>query len=337
MGLTAAVAGASGYAGGELLRLLAGHPHIDIGPLAAGASAGQRVTAVHPQLVSLGDRSFAPTEPRALEADLVFLALPHGESAAIARGLPGGPVVIDLAADHRLADADQWANYYSGAHAGRWQYGLPELPGHREDIAKSRRIAAPGCYATAVILALAPLLRAGLVAAEDVVVTAASGASGAGRAAKDHLLASQVMGDVSAYKVAGTHQHIPEIAQALEIRTLTFTPLLVPMPRGILATVTARTKPGIDTGVLHETMDEAYAGEPFVHVLPEGTWPHTAATVGTNAAQLQVAADTGAGRATVVCAIDNLGKGAAGQAVQAANIALGLPETSGLSTDGVAP
>ncbi|MDX6197506.1 MAG: N-acetyl-gamma-glutamyl-phosphate reductase [Actinomycetota bacterium] len=338
MGMTAAVAGASGYAGGELLRLLLGHPDLELGPLAAGSAAGLPVTDIHPQLPALADRVFVATDAAALaEADVVFLALPHGESAALAAQLPPDVPVLDLGADHRLADADAWQRFYGTAYAGQWPYGLPEL--FRGDLVGARRIAVPGCYPTAVSLALAPLIARGLVDVEDLVVVAASGTSGAGRGAKAHLLGSEVMGDVSAYKV-GAHQHTPEIRQTLSRVSgrdvsMSFTPVLAPMPRGILATCTART--ALDGDALRAALQEQYAAEPFVHVLAPGRWPHTAATVGSNACQLQVTVDADAGRAVVVSAIDNLGKGAAGQALQCANIVLGLPEETGLTSSGVAP
>jgi N-acetyl-gamma-glutamyl-phosphate reductase len=338
MGMRAAVAGASGYAGGELLRLLLGHPDFEVGPIAAGSSAGRAVSELHPQLPTLADRTFAATEPALLaEADVVFLALPHGESAAIAGQLPPELPVIDLGADHRLGDAADWDRFYGTPYAGHWPYGLPEL--FRDDLRGASRIAAPGCYPTAVALALGPLLFAGLVDSADLVVVAASGTSGAGRAAKPHLLGSEVMGDLCAYKV-GAHQHTPEIRQTLgrlagDEVSLSFTPVLAPMPRGILATCTARTTASEEQ--LRAALAERYADEPFVHVLPVGQWPHTAATVGSNSCQLQVAVDADAGRAVVVSAIDNLGKGAAGQAVQCANLALGLVEDAGLSANGCAP
>ncbi|MCU0265038.1 MAG: N-acetyl-gamma-glutamyl-phosphate reductase [Actinomycetia bacterium] len=343
MGMRAAVAGASGYAGGELLRLLLGHPDLGVGPLAAGASTGQPVPSVHPGLAPLADRTFGPTDPDLLaDADVVFLALPHGQSAAIADTLPAGLPVVDLGADFRLADHAAWERYYGGPHAGTWTYGLPELPGARDAVAASTRVASPGCYPTAVALGLAPLLAAGLVGPDDVVVVAASGTSGAGRSASDALLGSTVMGAVAAYKAGGVHQHTPEMEQTLSRAagaavTLSFTPLLAPMPRGILATCTARLAPGTTTTALRAALTAAYDHEPFVHLLPEGTWPTTKATVGSNAAVLQAAADTHAGRAVVTVAIDNLGKGAAGQALQNANLVLGLPEGAGLSTVGVAP
>jgi len=338
MGMRAAVAGASGYAGGELLRLLLSHPALEIGPLAAGSSAGLPVTDLHPQMPALANRTFAATDAATLaESDIVFLALPHGESGPLVAQLPPDLPVVDLGADFRLGDEAAWQRFYGTPYAGQWPYGLPEL--FRDDLRGATRIANPGCYPTSVALALAPLLAAGLVQPQDVVVVAASGTSGAGRAAKPNLLGTEVMGDLSAYKV-GAHQHSPEIRQTLSRVagadvSLSFTPVLAPMPRGILATCTARTT--ATEAELRAALVEQYDDEPFVHVLPAGRWPHTAATAGSNACQLQVTVDADAGRAVVVSAIDNLGKGAAGQAVQCANLALGLDETAGLSSAGVAP
>ncbi|HLL68397.1 MAG TPA: N-acetyl-gamma-glutamyl-phosphate reductase [Micromonosporaceae bacterium] len=338
MGVGVAVAGASGYAGGELLRLIAGHPGLDLVAATAHGNAGARVGEVHPHLVTLGDVVLAATEPAALAgADLVFLALPHGQSAAIAAQLPPTTRIVDLGADHRLTDPAAWTRYYAGPYAGSWAYGLPELPGQRAVIAAAARVAATGCYAVATILALGPLLAAGLAAPGDVVVVAASGTSGAGRAAKVHLLGSEVMGDLSPYKV-GAHQHVAEIKQATGATTLSMTPVLAPMPRGILSTVTALpAQAGVTVEAVRAALAAAYADAPFVHVLPEGSWPHTAATFGSNACQLAAAVDVDSGRLIVTSAIDNLGKGAAGQAVQCANLMLGLPETAGLSANGVAP
>jgi N-acetyl-gamma-glutamyl-phosphate reductase len=341
--IVAAVAGASGYAGGELVRLLLGHPAYVVGPLAAGSNAGAQVTDLHPHLTGLSGRTFIATDADALsDADVVFLALPHGESGSIAASLSRDVLVVDLGADHRLEQPEAWTAYYGGTYAGHWTYGLPELPGRREQIAGSRRIANPGCYPTGVIIGLSPLLEAGLVEPTDLVVVAASGTTGAGRKATDALMASAVMGQMSSYKVGGAHQHTPEIEQALgwssrEAVTLSFTPLLAPMPRGILATSTARLSDGVTTEELHEVLHAAYADESFVHVLPPGVWPQTGATLGSNAVHLQVAADAHSGRAVVVSAIDNLVKGAAGQAVQNANIALGLDEAAGLGAIGMAP
>lgn len=342
MAHSVAVAGASGYAGGELLRLLLAHPDLEPDLIAAGGKAGVPLADVHPQLVPLAGRSFAGTDASELARhDVVFLALPHGESERIAAQLPATTLVVDLGADHRLADAADWERYYGSGHAGSWLYSLPELPGVRAQLAGATRVSVPGCYATAISLSAWPLLAARLIEPELVVV-AASGTSGAGRKPSDGLLATEVMGSMKAYKVGGVHQHTPEIEQALRqaagvAATLSFTPMLAPMPRGILAVTTAALRPGVAEADLRAALADAYAGEPFVHVLPAGQWPTTAATVGSNAAILQVAADAHAGRATVVTAIDNLGKGAAGQALQCANLALGLPEAAGLSAVGVAP
>jgi N-acetyl-gamma-glutamyl-phosphate reductase len=343
VGRTAAVAGASGYAGGELLRLLLTHPGLAVGPVAGGTSAGRPVTELHPQLPQLAGQLFAPTEAAVLaQADLVFLALPHGRSAALVAELPPELPVVDVGADFRLTSAAAWSAYYGGSYAGSWPYGLPELPGARAALAGQARVANPGCYATAVALALAPVLGAGLVEATDVVVVAASGTSGAGRSLKPHLLGSEVMGALSAYKAGGTHQHTPEMEQSLTAAagrdvTLSFTPVLAPMPRGILATCTAVLADGTTEAALRDALHAAYDDEPFVHVLPEGGWPTTAAVLGSNSVHLQVAADTHAGRAVVVAALDNLVKGAAGQAVQNANLVLGLDETAGLPVAGIAP
>jgi N-acetyl-gamma-glutamyl-phosphate reductase len=337
VGVKVAVAGASGYAGGEVLRLLAGHPEFEIAVASAHAQAGTPVTEVHPHLREL-DLIFAATDPAELaEADLVILALPHGQSAALAAQLSDRVRIVDLGADHRLRDAQAWAEYYGGTHAQAWTYGLPELPGQREAIAGSARVANTGCYAVATILALAPLLESGIASADDVVVVASSGTTGAGRTPKAHLLASEVIGDVSTYKV-GAHQHTPEIKQASGAHTLSLTPILAPMPRGILATVTAiPTAAGTSADDVRDVLRQRYQGEPFVRVLPEGVWPRTSATLGSNACHLQATVDADSGRLLVLSAIDNLGKGAAGQAVQCANLMFGLPETSGLTAIGVAP
>jgi len=353
MGARVAVAGASGYAGGELLRLLAGHPDLELGAVTADSNAGRRVGDVHPHLAglpSLAGRSFdAAAAGPGSGCDLVFLALPAGQSAAAAAQFGPQVRIVDLGPDFRLAEASAWARHYQAPYAGRWVTGLPELPGVRERIRAATRVAVPGCYATAAIVALAPLAAAGLIEPDDIVVVAASGTSGAGRVAKPELLGSEVMGAVSAYQAGGAHRHTPEIEQALAESgpgrcTVSFTPMLAPMPRGILATCTARLTPAAGAGEpepgtarLREALARGYAGEPFVCLLPDGRWPTTAAVAGSNGVHLQAAADPRTGRATVVTAIDNLGKGAAGQAIQNANLMLGLPETAGLTATGVAP
>jgi N-acetyl-gamma-glutamyl-phosphate reductase len=340
MGVRTAVVGASGYAGGELLRLLAAHPTLDVVTLVAGASAGRPLGEVHPQLVTLADLPLVDTSaPELAAAEVVFLALPHGASAAVVGALASDAVVIDLGADFRLADPAAWTRWYSGAHAGTWPYGLPELPAGRQAIAGATKVANPGCYATAVALGLAPLLEADVIEPADIVVVAASGTTGAGRTPTVNLLASEVMGDVTTYKLAGAHQHLGEMRQTLgavagEAVSMSFTPMLVPMPRGILATCTAKVRGGIGQPELRAAFAR-YESELFVTVLTEGVSPHTAATIGSNSAHLQVSFDADAGRAVVVVAIDNLGKGAAGQAVQNANLLLGLPEDTGLSVNGL--
>ncbi|MGP4110899.1 N-acetyl-gamma-glutamyl-phosphate reductase [Streptomyces sp. 4N509B] len=337
-----AVAGASGYAGGEALRLLLQHPEVEIGSLTGGANAGQRLGTLQPQLLPLADRELAPTTPETLAGhDVVVLALPHGQSAEVARQLGEETLIIDCGADFRLHSAADWERFYGSPHAGTWPYGLPELPGARERLKGATRVAVPGCYPTAVTLALFPAYAAGLAESEAVVV-AASGTSGAGRSAKQHLLGSEVMGSMSPYAVGGGHRHTPEMVQNLsavagEAVTVSFTPTLAPMPRGILATCTARARPGTTPAALRGAYEAALGPEPFAHLLPEGQWPTTAAVLGSNAAHVQVTLDEAAGRIVAVSAIDNLTKGTAGGAVQSMNIALGLPEELGLSTIGVAP
>jgi N-acetyl-gamma-glutamyl-phosphate reductase len=342
MTVNIAVAGASGYAGGELLRLLLTHPEVEIGALTAASSAGTKLGVHQPHLVPLADRVLAETTPETLAGhDVVFLALPHGHSAGIAAQLGPDVLVVDLGADHRLADAADWQRWYGGDHAGQWPYGLPELPGAREKLAGTKRVAVPGCFPTGGSLALAPALAAGLVE-PHVTVVAVTGTSGAGKSLKPNLLGSEVMGSASAYGVGGAHRHTPEFAQNLsavagEHVTVSFTPVLAPMPRGILTTASAPLRPGVDEASARAAYEKAYDAEPFVQLLPAGAWPATASTLGSNNVQLQIAVDTDARRLVVVAAIDNLTKGTAGGAVQSMNLALGFPETTGLSTVGVAP
>lgn len=348
MGVSVAVAGASGYAGGEVLRLLLGHPELEVGAVTAYANAGTKVGQHHPHLTPLADRTFQATTPESLAGhDVVVLALPHGQSGEIAARLPADTLVLDCGADHRLADAEAWQAFYGTDHAGSWPYGLPELTRRdgtkqRDALVGARRVAVPGCNVTAVTLALAPGLAAGVVEPADIVTVLACGTSGAGRSLKPHLLASEVMGAAAPYAVGGVHRHVPEIEQNLTVAadspvTVSFTPTLVPMSRGILATTTARLADGVTGSDVRDAWEAAYADEPFVHLLPDGQWPTTAAVQGANTAHVQVTVDERVGRVVAVAAIDNLTKGTAGAAVQCLNLALDLPETLGLPMTGVAP
>lgn len=342
-----AVAGASGYAGGELIRLLLQHPQVVLGSLTAASNAGATLGSVHPHLTPVADRVLEDTTAEVLAGhDVVFLALPHGHSATIARELPDATVVIDAGADFRLRRAQDWTTFYDTPYAGTWPYGLPELPSRhgtgRDVLRGASRIAVPGCYPTAVSLALAPGLVAGVLQPRDIVIVAASGTSGAGKSLKAHLLGSEVMGAMSPYGVGGVHRHTPEIEQNLSAAAgvpvqVSFTPTLAPMSRGILATCTAPVTPGTSAEQVRAAWTQTYADEPFVHVLPPGQWPTTASVLGSNSVQLQVALDERVGRVIVTSAIDNLTKGTAGGAVQSMNLALDLPETLGLPVAGVAP
>jgi N-acetyl-gamma-glutamyl-phosphate reductase len=341
-----AIAGASGYAGGEVLRLLLAHPDVTIGAVTAHSNAGDRLGDHQPHLLPLAERILEPTTVEALAGhDVVFLALPHGQSHEIAAQLSDDVVVIDCGADHRLTDPIAWQRFYGGggpdSWPGAWPYGLPELPGAREALRGTRRVAVPGCYPTVSTLAAAPALAADLVE-PDVVIVAASGTSGAGKAPKVSLLGSEVMGAASAYGVGGVHRHSPEMVQILTAAAgapvrVSFTPVLVPMARGILATASAPLRSGVGVEDVRAVFEKAYGDEPFVTLLPAGNWPTTAATLGANTVLLQVAVDADAGRAVVVGAMDNLTKGTAGAAVQCMNLALGLAETTGLPLVGVAP
>ena len=334
-----AIVGASGYAGTELLRLLLEHPKFEVSVITAHSNAGELISSVAPQLSKLGDRRFEKFDLTKVNAcEIVFLALPHGESAALIAQFDPSIKIVDLGADFRLTSANQWVKYYGGAHAGTWTYGLPELPGKRDQIKKATRVANPGCYATSISLAIAPAL--GLVDSSDIVVVAASGTTGAGRSAKVNLIGSEVMGSLSSYKFGGVHQHTPEIEEALtqvagsEVK-ISFTPILAPMPRGILSTVTAKLTASATTETMHALYTKAYTADEFVTVLPIGQMPKTNSVIGSNHVQLQVAIDAHTNRLIISAAIDNLGKGAAGQAIQNANLICGLPENAGLETLGL--
>lgn len=345
--MSVAVAGASGYAGGEILRLLVSHPEVTIGAVTAASSAGDRLGRHHPQLAPLADRVLQPTSAQTLAGhDVVFLALPHGASAQLAAELPADVTVIDCGADFRLADPAAWQEFYGSAHAGTWVYGMPELVieggvKQRTQLIGASHVAVPGCYPTATSLALAPAFASGVVTG-DVVIVAASGTSGAGRSLKPHLLAAEAMSSMSPYGVGGVHRHTPEIEQNLaraggRATAVSFTPTLAPMPRGILATCSAKVTPGTTTAQVRAAYAEAYDEESFVQLLPEDSWPTTGAVLGSNNVQVQLIVDQRVGRLVVVAAIDNLTKGTAGGAIQCLNLACGFDETLGLPTTGVAP
>ncbi|KQR20943.1 N-acetyl-gamma-glutamyl-phosphate reductase [Microbacterium sp. Leaf151] len=349
MTLSVAVSGASGYAGGEILRLLAAHPDIEIRTVTAHSSAGQPLVAHQPHLRSLAHLELQATTPEVLAGhDVVVLALPHGQSAQYTDALADTPLVIDAGADHRLTSPADWATFYGGDHPEPWAYGVPELTvggvKQREHLRGATRIAAPGCNASTVALSLAPGVAAGVIDPGDIVSVLAVGPSGAGKAAKTNLLASEILGSANPYAVGGTHRHIPEIRQALVAAgapadgiRLSFTPVLVPMSRGILATSTAPIRAGATDAEIRAAWEAAYADEPFVELLPAGVFPRTADVLGANIASLGLAIDRGANRVIVVAAVDNLVKGTAGAAVQSMNIALGLDEATALPLNGVAP
>ncbi len=329
------VIGASGYAGGELLRLLAGHPEFEVCCVTAHSNAGELITAVHPQLNSYSGQKFSSFSAGDFDCcELIFLALPHGESAAVISSLNPKAKIVDLGADYRIQDGVKWTQYYGGTHAGTWTYGAPELGGARDAIKKSSRVANPGCYATAIALGTAPAAK--IADVSDVVVVAASGTTGAGRNAKINIIASEVMGSLTSYKFGGVHQHTPEIEEAITRATgvstaISFTPILAPMPRGILATITMKVNSTITTEEAHKIYADAYKGEEFVKVLPIGQMPQTSSVLGSNYVAMQVAVDAHTNRLIISVAIDNLVKGAAGQALQNANLICGLPENMGLT------
>lgn len=333
------VIGASGYAGGELLRLLAGHPEFEVCTVTAHSNAGELITSVHPHLTSYVGQSFNDFKARDFDCcELIFMALPHGESAKVIHQLGKDVKIVDLGADYRLESPEKWAKYYGGSHAGTWTYGAPELPTAREKIKTSTRIANPGCYATAITLGTAPA--AAIADLSDVVVVAASGTTGAGRTAKINLIGSEVMGSLTSYKFGGAHQHTPEIEESLQRATgskalVSFTPILAPMPRGILATITVKLNAGVSAAQVRKTYEHAYSSEPFINLLPEGVMPKTSSVTGSNMVAIQIAIDEHTNRLIVSVAIDNLVKGAAGQAIQNANLICGFSETLGLTQAGL--
>lgn len=351
MTFTAAIAGASGYAGGEILRLLSAHPYIRITTVTAHSQAGSSLGVVQPHLRSLADMTLVETTAANLAGhDVVFLALPHGHSGAIAaevHALSPETILVDCGADHRLHDQAPWDQFYGGDYHPAWTYGVPELlvdgAKQREALRTTKRIAAPGCNASTVSLALAPGIAAGVIDPRDLVAVLAVGPSGAGRALKTNLLASEIMGSASPYAVGGVHRHIPEIQQALREAgaaqpvTLSFTPVLVPMSRGILATCTARLGAEVDQEQLRRIWQDTYGDEEFVELLPAGQHPATAYAQGANTLLLSLTLDKAANRVVVIAALDNLTKGTAGAAIQSVNLAMGLPENAGLTRNGVAP
>ncbi|MBD3943728.1 N-acetyl-gamma-glutamyl-phosphate reductase [Microbacterium sp. NEAU-LLC] len=359
MTYSVAVSGASGYAGGEILRILAAHPDVEIRTVTAHSNAGQPLIQHQPHLRSLAHLTLQDTTPEILAGhDIVFLALPHGQSGQYTDALGDTPLVIDAGADHRLESVADWDAFYGGDFHEPWVYGVPELPvagaKQRERLVGATRIAAPGCNASTVSLSLAPGVAAGVIDPSDIVTVLAVGPSGAGKSLKPNLLASEILGTANPYAVGGTHRHIPEIRQALaaaraaaaapaagtapdEGIRISFTPVLVPMARGILATSTAPIVPGVSDGEIRAAWQAAYGDETFVQLLPAGQFPRTADVLGANTALLGLAIDRAANRVVVVTAVDNLVKGTAGAAVQSMNIALGLPEGTALTVNGVAP
>jgi len=330
-----AILGASGFVGGELLRLIAAHPELAPAKLFGESKAGQLLGAVHPHLAAACPQAVIEKFDGALDGiDLVFAALPHGHSQRIAAAiLDSGIPFVDLGADFRLDDTATYERWYGHAQEapellGRFVYGIPEL--NREAVKSARAVAAAGCYATAAILALKPLVDAGIVKPESLIVDAASGVSGAGREAKEATGFSTVDGSFSAYGLLN-HRHTPEMEMAIG-GTILFTPHLVPMTRGILATCYGEALGPCDPLAV---LRKAYAGEPFVHVTDQP--PATKWVTGSNGVQLTARYDERTGRILVLSALDNLGKGAAGQMIQCANLMLGLEETAGLTTIGVYP
>ncbi|MBE7339232.1 MULTISPECIES: N-acetyl-gamma-glutamyl-phosphate reductase [Corynebacterium] len=347
MSISVAIAGATGYAGSEILRLVLSHPaylsgDLRIGALTGHSNAGERVSELMPHLPQLADRVIEDTTPEVLAGhDIVFLGLPHGHSAEIGRQLGESVTVIDCAADFRLRNKEDWDAFYGGEYAGAWPYGIPEVPGNREKLQGSNRVAVPGCFPTTITLGALPAVAQGLIE-PDLSVIAITGVSGAGKKASVAQLGAETMGNLKAYKPGGTHRHTPEVLQNLhpftqEPVSVSFTPVLAPLPRGILATITAPLKGGVDKRRVAQAFREFYADEPFCLVLPEGQQPQTQNVVGSNMVHIQAHVDERANRLVITAALDNLCKGTAGAAVQCMNLTLGWEETLGLPQAAVAP
>ena len=333
-----AILGASGYTGAELMRLLLRHPHVRIAALTGERQAGKPLADVFPHLAPYDLPDLVKIDQVDWSGiDFVFCALPHGTTQAVIAALPHTMKVADLSADFRLADVDTYATWYGHAHQApdlqkEAVYGLCEV--NRGGIRNARLVAVPGCYPTAAQLPLIPLLTSDLIEVEDIIIDAKSGVSGAGRDAKQGSLFTEVAEGIHAYGIA-SHRHAPEIEQGLSLAAgrdvlVNFTPHLMPMSRGILATTYVRLKPGVTAADLRTALAERYAGEPFVRLLPEGAAPQTRHVRGSNLCLINVFADRLPGRAIVISAIDNLVKGASGQAVQNFNLMTGAVETTGL-------
>ncbi|WP_122820001.1 N-acetyl-gamma-glutamyl-phosphate reductase [Varibaculum vaginae] len=347
------IIGASGFAGGEILRIVAAHPNFEVDQLCASSSVGKKLGEFHPHLPQLAQRELRAVDPAALkESAAIFLALPHGQSGKIAKQLRESGVeslLVDCGADHRLTSQADWDRYYGGEYHQAWTYGMPELRvggvSQREQLKKTKQIAVPGCNVTAVTLAFQPLLASELIDPEDIVATLAVGYSGAGKSLKPHLLATSALGNAQPYAVGGTHRHIPEIAQNFAVGSgknasdykVTLTPVLVPISRGILATVTAEAAKITSTDQLHALYQDFYQEESLIQVLDAGIWPQTQAVTGSANVQVQVVLDQSSDKIIALSALDNLGKGTAQAAVQSANLALGLAEYTGINQIGVAP
>ena len=337
------ILGATGYTGQELLRILNNHPEVEVVYIGSSTSAGKKIAEIYPHLT---DTSLLILENEEVpDVDLLFIALPHGIAASRAEELLArGIKIIDLGADFRLRQADVYEEWYKLKHPNPTiikdaVYGLPEL--YRQEIKDKNIIANPGCYPTASLLSLVPLLKAGFIKKEGIVIDGKSGVSGAGRGMNQAVHFSEVNENFKAYGV-GEHRHTPEIEQQLGLAAgssviINFTPHLVPMTRGILVTIYADIKGEISDQELRNCWQDYYAGEPFIHLLPEGIWPQTKYCYGSNHAFLQLKYQPRTGKAVLVGVIDNLVKGASGQAIQNMNLLFGLPETTGLETTGLWP